>query len=111
MFLSIPVQSLSFIVAICPAIYPYSKDVIILNLSSIWSSIIEILLSYLVSSSQMVDLVFLYFILIFILFLISFLTFLFLEHRGLVTVMSYKMHRTRKKVLEQMTSYNMDTTC
>jgi len=34
-----------------------------------------------VSSSQMVDLVFLYFILIFIFFLIYFLTFLFLEHR------------------------------
>ena len=33
------------------------------------------------SSSQMVDLVFLYFILIFILFSIYFLTFLFLEHR------------------------------
>jgi len=33
------------------------------------------------SSSQMVDLVFLYFILIFIFFSIYFLTFLFLEHR------------------------------
>jgi len=42
---------------------------------------VKIIQDWLVLSSQMVDLVFLYFILIFIFILIYFLTFLFLEHR------------------------------
>jgi len=49
---SIPVQSLSFMIAIYSVTYPHNKDVIILNLSSIWSFIIEILLSYSVFYSK-----------------------------------------------------------